>query len=60
MTPVKNVIAPRQKVELLQQEANFLEIKDKDHANMINLEVYRFIAFSENRGYIFKKRAKMK
>ena len=47
-------------MELLQQEANFLEIKDKDHANMINLEVYRFIAFSENRGYIFKKRAKMK
>lgn len=51
-------MAQKQKLELLKQEDNFLEIKDKNQANMINLEVYRFIAFSENRGYIFKKRAK--
>ncbi|MHC4950487.1 MAG: hypothetical protein ACYTEU_05800 [Planctomycetota bacterium] len=39
---------------------NFLEIKDVDVANKVDLKVYSFIRFSESRNaYIFKKRQRV-
>ena len=35
---------------------NFIEKKTVEEANKVDLEIYRFERFSENRGYIFVKR----
>ena len=37
---------------------NFIETFTKEEANKIDLDEYTFIRFSDNRGYIFKRRAK--
>ena len=36
---------------------NFLEIENKDDADLVDEKVYSFIIFSEKRFYMFKKRA---
>lgn len=35
---------------------NFLEIERKEEANLIDLNTYTFVTFSDKRGYVFKRR----
>jgi len=39
-----------------QRYINFIEIHRVEDANIIDLKEYRFVTFSESRGYIFIKR----